>query len=1051
MTISELSVRRPVLMTMVYVMLIVIAILFIPRLDQAMFPDMDLPYVTVFAECGDADPESIELQVAKRLEDAVSSVENLNKMTSYSQNGLCYLVLEFNYGTDLDDAVNDINSMISMVNRTLPDWVSSVNVFQLNSFMSSGSVLTLSVSGPYSIPELKGIAENTIDPLLSRVEGVGRVTVTGGGDIEYHILLDPNRVEAYGLSTASVISSLAATNVIGSGGEITDGNYDFSVRTDNRYKTEDDIKNTLVTLKGSTPVYIKDVANVVRTTESGVSESFLDGEPIVSISVYKTSDSSITQTAKKVKAQLDTIRASVPSDVQVVVRRDSSKMINETLNEVYSSAVSGVLLAALVIFLFLRGIRPTIIISLSMPICILFTLMLMSICGISINMISMSGLILGIGMIVDASIIILENTIRYRQLGESAPASAILGSKNMFAAIFASTLTTICVFLPEIIYMNDLEMFGQMLKDLIFTVCFSLLCSLFVAVTLVPALAGSILRVDTTTQRPRKGWFKKFDDACTKFQNNMDNGYARSLGFFLDRKLFFFVPLLALFIFSLSLFSHLGFQLMPNNAQGDELTLSLTLDEGITQEVTKKYVFDMQDKIEKTFPEGSWENIISRVEDNEGSISISLPELSKQKRGQDAVSLREMIRPYLTEDPSASWTYSSGQRMSSSSAIDIELSSDNIDFAYSTAKEVENLLHSVSSLTNVENSLTSGRPQLDVVIDKDRATSLGVTATTISSLLATSVSGSKATEISTMSTSDTYDVKVKLDEAYLASRTDLAALLVPTSAGLVRLDTIADIVETTAPTTIQRENKKRINHVTADTIEGVSTSVALSEVQEILSSRLTLPDDVTLNYAGEMADFSKYQSTFMIVIVMALLLVYVVMAAQFESLLNPFIVFCTIPLLLIGVIIIHAVSGSSFSIMSIVGIVALIGVVVNNGIVLVDAISREIRENRTPVRDACLISAKNRLRPILMTTLTTVLGMIPMAFFPGSGARMMQPIALTFVGGIITGAFLTLYLSPLLYMIFNKRKEKDYDNPNTLENQLRAFDLDQSKRVLKDL
>lgn len=1051
MTISELSVRRPVLMTMVYVMLIVIAILFIPRLDQAMFPDMDMPIITVFAECGEADPESIELQVAKRLEDAVSSIENLNKITSYSQNGMCFLVLEFNYGTDLDDAQNDINSSISMVNRALPDWVSSVNVFQLNSFMSSGSVLTLSVAGPYSIPELKGIAENTVEPLISRIEGVGRVTVSGGGDIEYHILLDPNRIEAYGLSTSVVISSLAATNVIGSGGKLTDGQYDFSVRTDNRYKTDEDIENTLVASKNGTPVYVKDIARVERGTESGVSESFLDGEPIVSISVYKNSDSSITQTAKKVKSELDNIRASVPSDVQIVVRRDSSKMINETLNEVYSSAILGVVLAALVIFLFLRGIRPTIIISLSMPICILFTLMLMSICGISINMISMSGLILGIGMIVDASIIILENTIRYRQLGESAPASAILGSKNMFAAIFASTLTTICVFLPEIIYMNDLEMFGQMLKDLIFTVCFSLLCSLFVAVTLVPALAGSILRVDTTTQRPRKGWFKKFDDACTSFQDKLDNGYARSLGFFLDRKIFFFVPLLALFIFSLSLFPHLGFQLMPNNAQGDELTLTLKLSEGTTQDVTKEYVFAMQDNVEKTFPEGSWENIIARVEDNEGTISISLPELSKQKRGQDAISLREMIRPYLTQDPSATWTYSSGQRMSSSSAIDIELSSDNIDSAYNTAKEVENILHSVSSLTNIENSLTAGSPELDVVIDKERASSLGVSATTISSLLAASVSGTKGTEISTMSTSDTYDVKVKLDEVYLTSKSDLNALLVPTNVGLVRLDTIADVVETTAPTTIQRENKKRINHITADTIEGVSTSEALSEVQDLIATRLTLPDDVTLNYGGEMADFSKYQGVFGLIIAMALLLVYVVMAAQFESLLNPFIVFCTIPLLLIGVILVHFLSGSSFSIMSIVGIVALIGVVVNNGIVLVDAISREIRENRTPVRDACLISAKNRLRPILMTTLTTVLGMIPMAFFPGSGAKMMQPIALTFVGGIITGAFLTLYLSPLLYMIFNKRKERNYDNPNTLENQLRAFDLEQSKRVLKDL
>lgn len=1048
MNISEMSVRRPVLMTMVYVVLVVIAVLFIPRLDQAMFPDMDMPYLMVYADCGDADPESIEVQVAKTLEETVSSVENLNKITSTSRQGGCYLILEFNYGTNLDDAKNDVSSLLTMVSRYLPDWVDDVQTLKLNTLMTSGSVMTLSVSGPYSISQLKDITNSSIEPLLSRIEGVGSVNVYGGGDIEFHVLVDPNRLEAYGLSSSQIVSALASANSVSSGGELTDNFIDYTVRTDNRFNSIKDMEDVLVTLKNDVPVRVKDLGVVIQTTEEGARESFIEGDPIVTIRVNKNADASVIQVAKKIKAALPGIQDTLPGDIQIDIRRDSSKLISEVLNEVYSSAYLGVLLAALIIFLFLRGIRPTLIISLSMPICILFTIMCMSIFGISVNMVSMSGLILGIGMIVDASIIILENSIRYRQMGESAPASAILGSRNMFAAIFASTLTTICVFLPEIIYMNELKMVGQMLKDLIFTVCISLLSSLFVAITLVPALF-SIMRVSTTTQRQHKGFYKKFDDACTAFQTKMENGYERSLAFFIDHKVFFVLPLLVLFIFSLSLIPHLGFQMMPSNSNGDELTLSLTMANGTAQEVTKEKLFEMQDKVMAIFPEGSYDNVMIQVDGNEGSISVSLPSLKDQK--YSAIELREMIRPELSKDPSATWTYSSGQRMSSSSAIDVEITSDNMTNAFNTARDVENILKAHPNLTNVTNSLVSGQPQLEVVLDKDRAANLGVSASTIGSVLTTSIVGQRATQVSTMSSTESYYVRVKLNKEYISKKSQIGALLVPTNVGMVRLDSIATIEETTAPVEIQRENKKRINHVTADTIEGVSSSVALNEVQSLFREQLTIPEDVTISYGGDQQEMQELAGPVIMCLVMALILVYVVMAAQFESLLNPFIVFCTIPLLLIGVIIIHILANMSLSMMSFVGIIALVGVVVNNGIVLVDAISREIRENRVTVRAACLSSARNRLRPILMTTLTTVLGMIPMAFFPGEGAKMMQPIAMTFVGGIITGAFLTLYLSPVLYSFFNKHKEKNYDNPNTLENQLKAFDIEQSRRMLGDM
>ena len=1049
MTISELSVRRPVLMTMAYVLISVICLVFLPRLDMSLYPDVEMPVMSVVIDCNDAGPEEVDLQVTDAMEEALNSLQNLDTMTSISREGRCTIRLEFDYGTDLDEAAEDVNTIVSMRSRFLPDWAETPRVIRYDS-TGSTTVMRLVLTGNRSKDDLHYIAENTVQPLIERIEGVSQVNVYGGANIEYCVEVDPNRLEAYGLTLSQVSSRIASRNVQSTGGEITQNGFDYQITTDARYMTVEDINETIVGYAGNKPIYLQDIAEVRRDNERGGRLQYLDGEEVITISVSNESDANETTVAKNIRESLPEIRAALPSGLSLIIQRDNTEMITDTMNEVYNSAIQGVILAAFIIFVFLRGIKSTIIISLSMPICILITLMIMSISGMSVNAMTMSGLILGIGMTVDASIIILENTYSFRQKGERSAVAAILGSKNMFTAIVASTLTTICVFVPIIIYKYDIGMIGVLFQDLVITVCISLFSSLFVAVTLVPALCGSILKINTRTQKPLKNRvLRSIDDAMERGEMHMRNAYVRVLNYFLDRKFLLILLLVLLLIISIQKFTEIGISLVPQQTTDDSVTLNLELEQGTTQDVTKEYVFTMLKNVLDTLPEGSYESIMTTVgSSNTGNIEIELPEITAQT--YTVSDIQGMLRPFLDDDPRADWIFSSGRSMSGQ-GIEVVIYSDTPELAAAASDEIMGILdYYVPQVENLSSDLENGAPKYDIAIDQMKLRDFGISVGDLTTTVNAALTGLTATEISTFVADETYDLIVRIDENEIQSVEDLSSLMIPTAnGGRVRLDAVADFVEDTAPMSIRRENRERVNRINADVMEGYAANEVQALVDRALEEHLVLPEGVRIEQHGEMYTFAEYLPTMIMIILLALFLVYAVMAAQFESLMDPFIIFATIPLLLIGVIWIHIAMGEPFSLFSIVGVIALIGVVVNNGIVLVDCINRLI-EQKVPVKQACLQAAYGRLRPILMTTLTTILGMIPMAFFPGKGAEMMQPIAVTFVGGITTGAFLTLLLSPVLYLIFNKHKEKKFDDPNTLTNQLRDYDM-RHLRTLDDI
>ncbi|MFA7539502.1 MAG: efflux RND transporter permease subunit, partial [Sphaerochaetaceae bacterium] len=1013
MTISELSVRRPVLMTMVYAVLIIIAVMFLPNLQISLYPSVSMPMITVMVSCTGAGPEEIESQVTEVLENSLSSVKGLESMTSRSSEGMAMVMLEFGYDIDLDEASDNVTATLSRINRSLPDWADTPEVMNFNSMSSSSEIMNLTLSGDYDSEKLYSIAKEDLSALLLRIDGVEDVSVRGFGQQEYVINLDPDKMEQYDLTISDVTAVLSSTNTQGKGGTITEDGMDYSITIDGRYSSVDRILDTLVATIGNNLVRISDLGKLSIQSQSSFRESYVDGESVISLSVSNSSDSTASTVAGAIKDALPSIQEKLGSDVQVSIQRDSTSMITSTMNEVYTSAILGIIFAAAVIFLFLRGIKTTFIIALSMPICILFTLLIMSVADISINTMSMSGLILGIGMIVDASIIILENTYRIRESGANCAESAILGSHNMVNAITASTLTTICVFVPLIIFKAELGAIGMMFQDLIWTVCISLICSLFVSVTLVPALSGSIIRINTRVQKPlRFRLLKTFDNICIRVEHLLENAYASALDFCLKHKLLIIVLCILLLVYSLSFVSNIGMSLTPQMSADDSVTINLSMPSGTNKAVTRTEVFRIADQLYSLLPKGSFTNITCDINSTSGTISIGLPDLQEQV--YSASDIKTLVRPILNGNPDAIWTFGGRQGPMSSSAIDIAINSNDTEVAQAVADEIIGIINTyVPDALDVQSDLATGAPKLGIVIDHDMCDFYDVSISTIYTTLYNSLSGVEATILTALDAEQSYSLVVQLDESKFSSIEELGSLLIATKYGNVRLDTLTDFEYSTVPRTITRENKVTVSHVTANLADNSSSSVVTSQIRSALDQYLLLPDGVTISMGGDMAQMKSYSSSLVIIVLLALLLVFAVMAAQFESLIDPFIIFATIPMMIIGVVAIHIWANQDFTLYSIVGIIALIGVVVNNGIVMVDSINQQMRK-KIAIHEACLKAAHTRLRPILMTTLTTVIGMMPLAFFPGEGAESMQPIALTFLGGLTTGACMTLFLSPVL-------------------------------------
>ncbi|MDR2435129.1 MAG: efflux RND transporter permease subunit [Treponema sp.] len=1032
MNISEYSVKRPITIVILYGLAMGIALTVISNLAVDLYPSTARPVLSVYTSFPGAGPADVERNVTERLERSLSASQGLTNMTSNSQFESSFVNLEFAFGTDMDKAVNDAQTLVNRLVNSLPDGVENPMVRRFD--MSATPIMRLVVRGNYPPDQLRIFAEDEIQSGIERIEGVAAAEVTGGTTQIVKVAVSLNRLAAFNLTLNDISSSLRGQSILSSGGNLRRGTREYQIMTQEELVSLDQIKRLVVKTVNlsaadsaqanrSQVVRLEDVADVSLGYNDNAARVYVNGQSGVYIQVTCESGGNQVQVADRVSAALADINASLPQGITLEILSDNTTMIRATLNQVYTNAFQGAALAMLVLLIFLRNFKGTLIIGLAIPISILLTLMFMSIFGFTLNLLTMTGLIMGLGMTMDGSIVILENVHSYRERGAKPEIAAILGSREMLRAIIASSATTLCVFIPLIIYKNDLQEMGQLFSDLIFTVVISLVASLLVAVTLVPSLCGSILKLNTRRQKPLKNpVFRKIDDIMENFFRGLENAYRGTLGYCLSHRLIVLALVILILVFSLLQFSGLGMNMYVRMRSDDNVNINVSMPQGTAIDITEEVLFEIENLIKREVQ--GYRNIIltaRRSGTNQGSIQITLPEPSKQIDTPDSIITK--LTPYTNTIPGTRISFRAGRGMGNTSAVEIAVSSRDYNAIMDTAEEIQHIM--MRYLPEIENptiNIDEGAPQLQVEIDRDRAANFGLSLSSIAAEIRTAMDGTTAT---TMTSGERLvNVQVQLRDEDRTGLPNLDAIFVMSRSGSrVSLSNIARIVEGRAPSSIRREKQERVIRVTGDLGAGIAATEMQRRLEETVKHYLIPREGVTIRYLGEAQEIQSYFWRYMFIIATAVFLVFGVMASQFESFVDPLIIFFTIPLLFIGVIWIYKLTGEAMSMFSAVGIVALVGVVVNNGIVLVD-FTNTLRARGLKVREACLEAGRSRLRPILMTSLTTILGMSPIAFFPGAGADTIQPIGKTFVGGLSISSVMTLFVVPVMYSILNSRHDK---------------------------
>ncbi|MDR0644429.1 MAG: efflux RND transporter permease subunit [Treponema sp.] len=1029
MNISGYSVKRPVTIIVLYALAMGVAATLVPNIAVDLYPSTARPVLSVYTSYTGAGPEDVERNITIPLERALASSKRLISMTSSSGFESSSINLNFDYGADMDQVMTDAQTLVNRIANSLPDDAGSPTVRRFD--MSAMPIMRLIVKGSYPPDQLRLFAENEIQAQIERIEGVASADVTGGTSQIVKIAVSLNRLAAFGMTLSDVSAALRGQSILSSGGSLRRGEREYQLLAAQELKTIEQIKRIViksVSVQGVSTgrviaVRLEDIADVSLSYNENAARVSVNGQSGVYIQVTSESDSNQVKVARQVRGALDGVNRALPQGVTLEVLSDNTTLIGATLNEVYANAIEGALLAMAVIFIFLRNIKGTLIIGLSIPVSILLTLMFMAAFGFTLNLLTMTGLIMALGMTVDASIVILDNIHKYRLRGAKSDIAAVLGSREMLRAIITSTTTTLCVFIPLIIWKNDLEDMGQMFSDLIFTVVISLICSLAVAITLVPALCGSILRLDTRKQKPLKSkLMERLDDGVEKVFIALDNAYAKAIEYCLDHRLLVIALTLAILIFSVLQFDGIGMNMYIRTRVDDNVTLNVAMPQGTSIETTERTLQELE-KIIKREVRG-YRNIIltaRRSGNNQGTVQITLPPPVEQIDTPDDINRK--LTPFLTAIPGVQVVFRAGRSMGSTSAVEITVTSQDVDALTETTNEIKAIM--TRELPEIENptvNIDEGAPQLQIEIDRERAAVMGVSLSSIAAEIRTAIDGSTVTTIS--QGNKTINVQVILRDEDRRGLPNLDAISVNGRNGArVSLSNVASVIENRSPTSIRRENQERVVRVTGDLPAGIAATAMQTRLEQTIKDNLIQRDGVTVRYAGEAEEIRKYSAKFLFIIGAAVFMVFGLMASQFESFVDPLIIFFSIPLLFIGVIWIYKIGNESMSVFSAVGIVALVGIVVNNGIVLIDY-TNTLRARGRSVRDACVEAGRNRLRPILMTGLTTILGMIPIAFFPGAGAATIQPIGKTFVGGLTISSFMTLLITPVLYSLFNSWRDK---------------------------
>ena len=1017
MSLSRRTLEHPVLILIVFALLGVIGIFTLSNVAIALMPEVENPSLSIFTTYTNAGPESVEKTVTKVIENAVMSVNGLKNITSTSNESNSSVNLEFEYGTDLTEAMNDVRDKLDRVKRALPENASTPTIFRFTG--DNGEIMRILIRSNRSVDDIKSIAESNIVSILEQADGVGQAEIWGGRAAQVNVRLDQNRMAAYGFTVPTITSALSKQNMELGGGKVQEGHKNYIVRTIGEYTSLEEINDTVISVINGYAVRLRDVGEATIGYEDTTQESYINGEKGVYISVQKQSDANTVTVANNLYKKIKQAEKNIPSDVTLQIIQDSTDAIRETINTLISSAWQGLILAVIILFIFLQNFKSTIIISISIPLSIIITLFAMSMFGLTLNMMTLTGLILGVGMIVDASIVMIDNIFAYRQRGAKPKISAILGSQEMLMSVISGNLTTICVFIPFVFFIKDLGFMGQMFKGAIFTIVIALVSSLLVAIFLVPVLAGKFLPLSNRKEKPvenplLKIIYKAFETVINFFTNL----YGKLLNAALNNRLITIVAALCILILSASFIPTMQINQIPPG-RDDQVQLNITLGTATPFEETKELVLAMEKYVyEECKGYKTISTSIGGRNTNRGSITIALPETAKQI--DSAAEMQNKLRKHFEEFPSARFAFSDGWRGNwMGSSVDIVLLSDDLDAALDTAEAIQDVVAQNKKVSEPSISMDKGLPQVEIVIDRERAYAMGVDVATVAREINYAINGSTACTY--RNNGKDYSVVVAYRPEDRKTINDLESIFVRGTGGMVSVANFASTKKGLGPVSIRRENQKRIIHVRANNLTDENDNVIEEEIRSAIQSSVIIPESVVVNYEGAWKDTMDQYSFYAKIAIMAILLVFGVMASTYESFKAPLINLATMPFIIIGVILIHKIMGEALSFMSAIGIIMLIGIVVNNGIILVDYTNILVGRG-LELKEACFQSGKSRFRPVLMTTLTTILGMLPMCFATNGQASMVRPIAIAVVGGLISSTFVTLLIIPVLYSLVMKKR-----------------------------
>ena len=1025
MSIPRIAIERPVTMFMISMVIILLGSISLTRLPVDLMPDTQMPTITVRVNYTGVGPLEMEELVTRPIEQAVSAVAGLERVDSTSSEGSANVRLNFAWGTDLSEAADEVRTRLDRVRGRLPEDADAPTVFKFDS--TSMPIMGIGVEGDFDPVTLRELAQNDLSPRLERVAGVAAVTINGGLRRQIRVDLSREKITALSLSPDRIIQILRTENQNLPLGEINDADRTLLLRSPGQFTNIDEIRNLVVLTREGVPVYLRDIADVRDTTEDRRSFMRINGMPGIRMSVTKQSGTNTIQIAEGVRKEIERINSDVDG-VKLQVLDDQSKFIDRAIGSVTEHAMLGGLLVIAVIFLFLRDIKSTLIICTSIPVSVIGTFALLYFGGYTLNTLTFGGLALGIGMIVDAAIVVLENTYRHLEMGKDRVTAAIDGSEEVWSAILASTLTHIAVFVP-MLFLTGVSsiMFGQLAA----VVSFSLAMSLLVAVTIVPVLCSFMLDAPHKVHAGN-GVMARLNRSIDGALDGLDEFYARLLHKSLSHRPTVFATGFALFAVAVILLPRIGFEFQPQTDEG-EITVDAELAVGSRVEKTEAVLIGLEEKIRRAVPEATM--LITQAggggsggwgggSTHRGNVNVRLVPRDERSRSNDVIAMQ--LRRDLSGIPGVIVRArpSGGQNQmmrgmgggGGDGRMSIEILGHDLETSKGIAQDLKAMLDTTPGIADSRLQREEGRPELAVRVDRDKAALLGLTVTGVANTIRTNVAGTQAAMY--RDAGNEYPIIVRLREEDREDVAEVGDVLLNTPSGQVLpAKNVMTIDRDTGPVSVERKNQERVQRVNAETETTLSEAVAAVQAR---MGEITVPKDFAVGFGNEVEEQAKSFNELRLVLILAIVLVYTVMASQYESLRDPFIIIFSIPLAAIGVVGMLLLTKTPFSMQAYIGVIMLAGIVVSNAILLVDYTNTLRHRDKMALRAALELAGRHRLRPILMTSICTALGLVPMALGIGEGAELQAPLARVVIGGLLTSTVITLVFVPAMYTLFEE-------------------------------